>query len=57
MANLPPSTGDMGLRPSGDSPPSTPRWVYVFGIIVLAVVLLFVILHLAGVGVGGHAMR
>jgi hypothetical protein len=57
MADLPPSTNDSGLRPSDESPPSTPRWVYVFGIIVLAVVVVFVVLHLAGVGVGGHAMR
>ena len=32
----------------------TPRWVYVFGIIALLVVLLFVILALAG---GGHGPR
>ena len=34
--------------------PGTPRWVYVFGIIVLALVLVFVIKHLTGGGVG-HA--
>lgn len=33
---------------------STPRWVYVFGIIFIVLVLLFVILHLAGGGFGGH---
>jgi ABC-type transporter Mla subunit MlaD len=32
----------------------TPRWVYVFGIVALIVVLLFVILHLTGHGLGGH---
>jgi hypothetical protein len=33
---------------------STPRWVKVFGIIALILVLLFVILHLAGGGFGHH---
>jgi len=33
---------------------STPRWVYVLGIIVVVLVLLFVILHLTGGGLGGH---
>ena len=39
-----------------ESPPRTPRWVKVFGIIVLVVVLLFVISLLAGVqhGPGLH---
>ena len=34
---------------------STPRWVSVVGIIVMVVMLLFVILHLLGGGLGGHA--
>ena len=34
--------------------PGTPRWVYVFGTIVLAVLLVFVVRHLTG-GVGSHA--
>ena len=33
--------------------PGTPRWVKVFGIIALVVVLLFVVLKLSGVG-GEH---
>jgi hypothetical protein len=33
---------------------STPRWVKVFGITALVLVLLFVILHLTGRGFGGH---
>ncbi len=33
---------------------STPRWVKVFGIIVVALVLLFVIRHLTGGGIGRH---
>ena len=32
----------------------TPRWVKVFGIIALVLVLLFVILHLTGRGFGNH---
>ena len=41
--------------PYPDSKPhTTPRWVKVFGIIVIILILLFVILHLIGVGFGGH---
>jgi hypothetical protein len=40
--------------PAGNQPPATPRWVKVFGIIGIVLVLLFVILHLAGRGFGGH---
>jgi hypothetical protein len=36
-----------------ESPPSTPRWVKVFGIIVVALVLLVIILHLTGNSLGG----
>ena len=42
------------------TPPSTPRWVKVSGIIVIVLVLLFVILHFTGLagdgmhGTGGH---
>ena len=39
-----------GRRP----PPSTPRWVKVSAIIVIALVLLFVIAHLAGLSPMGH---
>jgi hypothetical protein len=61
MADLPPypdSGGDTGLVPARGStpstPPGTPRWVKVFGIIVLVLVLTFVILHLAGLSPAGH---
>lgn len=37
------------------SPPSAPRWVKVSGIIAIILVLLFVILHLTGGGLGSHA--
>ena len=32
----------------------TPRWVKVFGIVIVVLVLLFVALHLTGHGFGGH---
>ncbi len=35
-------------RHPGSKPHTTPRWVMVFGIIGIVVVLLFVVLHLAG---------
>jgi ferredoxin-NADP reductase len=44
---------DTGVRTTADRPPSTPRWVKVFGIIVGVVVLLFVILLFTR-GPGGH---
>jgi hypothetical protein len=42
----------MADGPGRGSPPNTPRWVKVFGIIVIILVLLFVILHLTGGGFG-----
>jgi hypothetical protein len=33
---------------------STPRWVRLFGILAAGLVLLFVVLHLTGGGLGGH---
>jgi len=42
------------VRPDREAPPSTPRWVKVFGIICIGLVLLFVILHLAGYGRMNH---
>jgi hypothetical protein len=38
--------------PDPGSPPSTPRWVKVFGIIFIILVLVFAILHLTGNGLG-----
>jgi hypothetical protein len=40
--------------PDRGSPPSTPRWVKVFGIILIVLVLAVVILHLTGSNHGGH---
>jgi len=36
------------------TPPSMPRWVKVFGIIFVALILLVVAMHLAGFNFGGH---
>jgi len=62
MTDLPPDTGgdtdDTGVGPTRradlSTPPSTPRWVMVFGVIVLVLVLLFVTLHFAGLSPMGH---
>lgn len=41
-----------------DPPPyRTPRWVKIFGIIAIVLVLLFVTLHLTGLSPGGHTPR
>lgn len=40
--------------PGGGTPPGTPRWVKVFMIVFIALVLLVVVLHLLGFGFGGH---
>ena len=46
MADVPP---DRDIDDGG-----MPRWVKVFGIIAIVLVLVFVIVHLAGGGLGGH---
>jgi hypothetical protein len=46
--------GRAGQPPDRGSIPSTPRWVYVFGIIIVVLGLLFGILHLTGGGPGLH---
>lgn len=40
-------------KPDRGSPPATPRWVKVAGIIFVGLVLLVVILHLTGNSLGG----
>ena len=58
MDDLQPPDSDANNRidstggPGRGSPPGAPRWVKVFGIIVLLLVLLLVILHLTGHGFG-----
>jgi hypothetical protein len=37
-------------RPDPEAPPGVPRWVKIFGIVLL--VLVFVVLHLTGNGLG-----
>lgn len=43
-------------RPDPGSPPSTPRWVKILLISFIVLILIFVILHLMGIGLGGHGM-
>lgn len=43
-------------NPDHGSPPRTPRWVKVFGILFIALFLGFVTLHLTGHGFGGDHM-
>jgi hypothetical protein len=58
LASDPGSKGDIpndaGLVPYQGSTASTPPWVKVFGTFMVALVLLFVALHLTGHGFGGH---
>ncbi len=35
-------------------PPGIPRWVKIFAIIVIVLVMLTIILHLSGLNLGGH---
>jgi hypothetical protein len=37
-------------------PPGTPRWVKAFALVAIALVLLFVVLHLTGGGFRGHPL-
>ncbi len=58
MADPPPypdTGGDTGVAPDRESTTGAPRWVKVFGIIGLVLVLLFVVLLLAGGGSHGPA--
>ena len=43
-------------EPDRESAPSTPRWVKVFAIIAILLVVLFVILHLTGLAPTGHGV-
>ncbi len=51
MTNPSPDTAT-DVRPTEDQPPTTPRWVKVFGIIGVVLVLLFGVIKLAG---GDHS--
>jgi hypothetical protein len=48
------SRSERGVGPDRGSTTRTPRWVSVFGIIVILLVLLFLIMHLTGGGPGRH---
>ena len=50
----PNSNGDPGVESDRESITPTPRWVKLFGIVALVLVLLFVFLHLTGGGLRGH---
>ncbi|WP_328971437.1 hypothetical protein [Streptomyces sp. NBC_00239] len=59
MADFPPSrhSDDDGTdpgRPERGPAPGRPRWVNVFLAVLIALVVAFVIMHLAGGGMGGH---
>ena len=57
MADLLPDTDENTRKRSDfESPTSTPRWVKLFGIVAIVVVLLFVALHLTGNSPGGHGL-
>jgi hypothetical protein len=48
---------NIGMRPTEDQSPSIPRWVKVFALIAILLVILFVALHLTGLApMGGHGM-
>ncbi len=60
--SAPDSTDELGVGPDRESATSTPRWVKVFGVIALVLVVLLAILLLSGGhgpgrhtgGAGGH---
>lgn len=54
--SLPGSADGQDAGKPGPGPVSArPRWVTVFAIIGIALVVAFVIMHLAGGGMGGHS--
>jgi hypothetical protein len=56
VADLPTYT-DTDNQSAASTPPSMPLWVKAFGIVAIVLVLLFVSMHLTGMGPGGHMMR
>ncbi|MDQ0939304.1 hypothetical protein QFZ67_001009 [Streptomyces sp. V1I1] len=58
MADFPPAThsadGTDAARPGPPPASGRPRWVIVFAVVAIALVLAFVIMHLAGGDMGGH---
>jgi hypothetical protein len=52
MAELPSNPNSANENTNRGSTPNTPRWVKVFGVIFIGLVLVFVIVHLTGRGHG-----
>ena len=48
VISQPASNGDIGAESERESPPGVPRWVKVFAIVSVVLVLLFAGLHLSG---------
>lgn len=57
MADSTQSAQDRADRFDREKPPPPPRWVWLFGVIVAALIVLFVVLHLTGRGLGSHMHR
>jgi hypothetical protein len=55
MTDQPP-TSDTNAGSGRRPPPGTPRWVKVSAIIAIVLIVLFVALHLMGLGFSGHGM-
>ena len=53
MPTYPETGDDPGVRPNHGSPPGIPRWVKVFGIVALILILLVAIIMFTGIG-GQH---
>ncbi|HEY9476354.1 MAG TPA: hypothetical protein VIS06_21200 [Mycobacteriales bacterium] len=50
----PPTYSGTGAGPDRGAPGGAPRWVKVFGIIAITLVVVTVVLHLTGNSPGGH---
>ena len=42
------------IKPDRQSPPGMPRWVKVFVILFIVLILVVIALHLTGTNIGGH---
>jgi hypothetical protein len=49
-----PRPPDTGTRPDGEASTGLPRWLYLAGIVVAILILVFVVFHLTGGGLGNH---
>lgn len=55
LTSYPDKGNDTGVRPDHGSTYRTPRWVKMFGIIlIVALMLVFLVQHLVFEGMGGH---